>query len=364
MNDNHKPSIEVYVATHKKIDFALPDYCKKIQVNAERLGQWEGYLHDNDNREDNISLKNPNYCELTALYSMWKNCKADIQGLFHYRRYISRVEKVRGEDGLNTLMTSSRNICKFAITQDMIINALKNADVICVRPFRNAFPILEERKQYCYWHDIRELNNVIREYYPDYTAALQHVYDNCEISACNMFIAGREIVNGYCTWMFDVLEKLEGRISLEGYDVNHARIYGYLSEFLLDVYMYRNNLKPAYFYKIFIEENAVTRFKISTVRALRRIPGLANVVRAYRKSRLERHSIETDEFFINTEDIYYTSCTAVIFKPKNINFSVSSLEEQLIKLETEAKDKKRILFPRIIILFQIKIYQVLDHDFC
>ena len=47
MTDKAK-SVEVYVATHKKIDFALPDYCSKIQVNAERNGQWEGYLHDNE----------------------------------------------------------------------------------------------------------------------------------------------------------------------------------------------------------------------------------------------------------------------------------------------------------------------------
>ncbi len=44
---SQEPRVEVYVATHKKIDFEIPDYCRKIQVNAERNGQWEGYLHDN-----------------------------------------------------------------------------------------------------------------------------------------------------------------------------------------------------------------------------------------------------------------------------------------------------------------------------
>lgn len=82
-------TVEVYVASINPIDFPLPDYCRKIQVNAEANGQLSGYLHDNDN-PDNISRKNPNYSELTALYSMWKNCTADIQGLYHYRRYIVR----------------------------------------------------------------------------------------------------------------------------------------------------------------------------------------------------------------------------------------------------------------------------------
>ncbi len=73
--------VEIYVATHKKIDTILPDYCRLIQINAERTGKWEGYLHDNDT-EDNISLKNSSYSELTALYSLWKGSKADYLGMF------------------------------------------------------------------------------------------------------------------------------------------------------------------------------------------------------------------------------------------------------------------------------------------
>ena len=79
--------IEIYVAAHKPIECTLPEHCKLIQVNAKANGEWPGCLHDSDGH-DNISSKNPNYCELTALYSMWKNSKADINGLFHYRRFL------------------------------------------------------------------------------------------------------------------------------------------------------------------------------------------------------------------------------------------------------------------------------------
>ena len=39
-----------------------------------------------DNTGDNISEKNPLYCELTGIYWLWKNTTADYKGLMHYRR--------------------------------------------------------------------------------------------------------------------------------------------------------------------------------------------------------------------------------------------------------------------------------------
>ena len=71
--------------------YSIPRWVRPIQVGAALTDQ--RITEITDNLGENISAKNVNYCELTALYWMWKNklCTEESDkyfGLFHYRRFL------------------------------------------------------------------------------------------------------------------------------------------------------------------------------------------------------------------------------------------------------------------------------------
>ena len=85
-------NIQIYVVSHSEEDI-------KTTISNEiytplfvgRNGKDNlGFL--SDDQGDNISEKNPSYCELTGLYWMWKQSKEDIIGLCYYRSYFNNNE--------------------------------------------------------------------------------------------------------------------------------------------------------------------------------------------------------------------------------------------------------------------------------
>ena len=105
---SEKPlSATIVVATHKKYRMPNDPLYLPVHVGAEGKRDAKGnpldFGYQKDNEGDNISLKNPRYCELTGIYWAWKNLECDYIGLVHYRRYFGG--RRRGKDLFDSILT-------------------------------------------------------------------------------------------------------------------------------------------------------------------------------------------------------------------------------------------------------------------
>ena len=225
-------TINIYVVTHK--DFNLSkldlDKCYKvIAVGNEKIKQTLGYLRDDC--KDNIAEKNKNYCELTAQYWYWKNDKsADIVGLCHYRRYFTKYLISKNSKGI----LRANDIKKILSKYDVIVPQK-------VYSYRGAYKAYLD----CgYEKDLNILEDVIRQNFPEYLADYNRYFKFCACNyPANMYISSKSISDKYSQWLFQVLTEVEKKVDITEYSMQEARIFGYISERLLGVWLHYNNYK-------------------------------------------------------------------------------------------------------------------------
>ena len=103
-------------------------------------------------------------------------------------------------------------------------------------------------------HHIKDLDNcgkVIKDKFPEYVKSFERLKKMKKLSTCNMIITSKEIYDDYTKWLFDILFEVEKTIDLTDYDIQQKRVFGYLSERLLNVYFdyhkeYKILYKPVY----------------------------------------------------------------------------------------------------------------------
>lgn len=88
-----------------------------------------------------------------------------------------------------------------------------------------------------YKKDIDALRKIIEELYPDYLTAFDQAMDCNYMYPFNMFIMRKELLNEYCKFLFGVLFELEKITDISKYDNYQKRIYGFLSERLMNVFV-------------------------------------------------------------------------------------------------------------------------------
>lgn len=208
----------IAVAMHKPS--AVPDAPPYLPVQAGAAVHAPIGVQRDDEGE-NISSRNPLYCELTAHYWLWKNAEAEAYGLCHYRRYFTRHPR-RGLPGI--------------LKQEDVDALLETADVIVPRP--RLYLIETNWSHYAHAHresDLTQLRAVIGDACPDDLPAFDRVMKRRWGRRFNMFIMRREWFEAYSAWLFGVLFALETRL---GDDIP-PRTMGFIAERLMDVWLER-----------------------------------------------------------------------------------------------------------------------------
>jgi hypothetical protein len=95
-------------------------------------------------------------------------------------------------------------------------------------------------------HNLRDLEltgEVIRELYPEDHPVFEQVMDGNVAYFGNLMVASKPLFDRYCEWLFSIFSELSGRIDVSGYDEYHKRVFGFLSEELLMVWVRARELR-------------------------------------------------------------------------------------------------------------------------
>lgn len=234
-------NIKVFICAHKEVPLPQHTYFLPIQAGAALRDHIDGYQPDDEG--DNISIKNPHFCELTCHYWAWKNLKnVDIVGLNHYRRYFDFTRKW-SQFSADKHFIATKDFLKQDYYFPDLGKLLHKYDIIL--PIARHWRV-SNTQQYSEYHiakDWEMLRQIIKERSPQYIPAFEKTMDHSNISVgYNMFITHWEHFNDYSEWLFDILFEVERRVPPID-DPIQSRIYGYMSERLINVFCDHHHLR-------------------------------------------------------------------------------------------------------------------------
>ncbi len=230
-------NLEVYVAKFHRDKplgnrYSFPHWLYPIQVGASLTQERVADILDSSG--ENISHKNGNYCELTALYWIWKNRltgrkgnRGELEGaaeryygLFHYRRFLDLRER------------------------DLERLAVGDIDVVLPYPTVHEPDIGEHHRRYIGEADWEAVLQALLELAPEHYGEYGKIFSQEYMYNYNILIAKAEVLERYCQWLFPILERVEELSAPEG-GGRADRYIGYIGENLLTLYFmyHRERLK-------------------------------------------------------------------------------------------------------------------------
>lgn len=212
----------IAVALHKQ--YWLPDDPVYLPMQVGAAIHSADLAIVRDDTGDHISGKNAAFSELTALYWLWKNHDADVYGLCHYRRYFVLRRAGAKKERILTAAEAEK--------------LMDGVDVVVPTP--RVYAIETNYSQYIHSHHAADLDTtrqIIAERHPGCLAAYDRVMKRRWGRRFNMFLMRKAQFENYCAWLFDILFELEKRLDTSGYNEKDSRVFGYVAERLMDVWL-------------------------------------------------------------------------------------------------------------------------------
>ena len=216
--------VKIFVVAYKAFEMPEGESLVPIHVGKNLLDGMIG-----DDTGDNISEKNPSYCEMTAHYWIWKNVRdCDYVGVCHYRRYF----------GID-------------ITDKNITEVMENNDVLLVEPSWHIDSVYAYFAKFMGAENMTILWKVMKKLYPEYVRTLEQICDGVKFYPFNMLLCKKSMFDEYTEWMFSILGVCEKFVKPSPY-TNGRRALAYMAELLTGVYFIHRGLriKSVPYYKV------------------------------------------------------------------------------------------------------------------
>lgn len=216
-------SVKIFAMTHKQ--FEVPDDPMYIPLHVGHKNAEQDFGYQGDDTGDNISELNCYYAELSGVYWVWKNYKdADCVGICHYRRFLT------SEEG-------------FVFSEAEYGRILAEYDIVTTRQLELPGSYREGFGAHHKVSTLDETGRIIAELYPEYYDTFVTLVHQNKTYFGNIMVAKKELFDAYCKWLFAIFFELQRRIDLAFEDDYHRRVFGFISEFLLYVWVTANHLR-------------------------------------------------------------------------------------------------------------------------
>ncbi len=238
--------IRIFVTTHKRVDVPDSSILQLVQVGpGNKNDRIATAFHDDEG--DNLSERNPMYCEMTTQYWAWKNVSCDYVGFCHYRRYFNFSDTFYDENEYGEVMDDfiDADACqRYGLDDDTIRRCVEGYDVITtgfheLASFPGGFATPREhyvQAPYLHIADLERMADIVKRLYPDYADDVDGFLDGPISCFCNMYLMRKELFDAYAAWVFPVLEEFCATTDMSHYSKEALRTPGHLTERLFNIY--------------------------------------------------------------------------------------------------------------------------------